>query len=269
MTNTDLSQANLQRTDLSGANLKNANLTNVQIGFTYCNEQTVLPDGFVCHNNFIKTNSEKKTKDLKLGRPQVQKATFRELLKNNKCIGCDLSRIILADFPEWSSHSFKGAILNQSNLNGADLNKINLEDASLTYASLNGVYLTRANLKNAQLQYSSIRGSSLCLTNLENANLDNTDLRGTTLTNANLKNTKCNAQTQFPIGYTCENGLVTIGNVACNANDVLPVGYICENGSIREEKISGCPEDSESYHPGKTVRSARPVDKTNVEAKKI
>ena len=79
----------------------------------------------------------------------------------------------------------------QISLSGADLTKINLQDAWLPDITLNGAYLTNGilrntNLKRADLIKADLKGVDLTDADLTKANLTGANLTGANLTGANL-----------------------------------------------------------------------------------
>ncbi|MDJ0634660.1 MAG: pentapeptide repeat-containing protein [Xenococcaceae cyanobacterium MO_188.B29] len=84
--------------------------------------------------------------------------------------------------------------LNDADLSGADLGKVNLLGAHLSRANLNGAYLRGANLKYARLKDTTLKRVNLDSANLTNAFLIDANLSSASLSNANLNNaTLCGA----------------------------------------------------------------------------
>ena len=78
----------------------------------------------------------------------------------------------------------------KENLSKFHLNHANLENINLVEATMEKTNLSRANLKNASMYGINLNGSNLFKTNFENANLNNADLQNCNLLGANLENTK-------------------------------------------------------------------------------
>ncbi len=77
----------------------------------------------------------------------------------------------------------RGAILRRANLTSADL-----RGANLMFASLRGANLRGANLTDASLRFASLRGANLTDADLTGADLTDADLTDANLTRANLTN---------------------------------------------------------------------------------
>ena len=71
-------------------------------------------------------------------------------------------------------------------LSGANLKRINLQDADLSGANLSGANLKRANLSIADFRYANLSGANLSNAVLSDANFFNADLSGANLTDTNL-----------------------------------------------------------------------------------
>lgn len=100
-------------------------------------------------------------------------ADLKQLLNENQCVGCDLTRAGLV------MSSLVGADLRSANLVGANLSRADLSGANLSGANLSGASLYGANLSGADLT-----GANLIGADLRNAYLVNTILTDTKLTNA-------------------------------------------------------------------------------------
>ena len=85
---------------------------------------------------------------------------LKQLLETNICINCDLS--------------------------GADLRKKNLSNANIQGSNLNKVNLWRANLENANLSGCSIEEANLRRVNFKNANLNDTTFQWSIIRHAEM-----------------------------------------------------------------------------------
>jgi hypothetical protein len=96
--------------------------------------------------------------------------------------------------PNLDGASLNRANLNGANLDGASLNRANLYGANLDRASLNranlyGASLNRANLYGANLDRANLNRANLYGANLDRANLNRANLYGASLNGANLDKT--------------------------------------------------------------------------------
>ena len=101
-------------------------------------------------------------------------------LENRDLTGAVLSRVNL-----------RGAMLSGANLNAAVLSSVNLRDARLSGANLRGANLRRSNLTDVDLSEANLTSASLWdadlrRANLRGANLTDASLSGANLTGANL-----------------------------------------------------------------------------------
>jgi len=97
--------------------------------------------------------------------------------------------------------------LDNKNIKGGNLVKINLEGIQMSGISLVGAYMTGANLSNAYMKGADLTGTDLSNSNLFNAHLREADLIGTNLTMANLE--KANLY-----GANLKNANLTLANLA-------------------------------------------------------
>lgn len=86
-----------------------------------------------------------------------------------------------------SNIDMRGANLRQSNLQGANLYRVNLTGANLSEANLCGTILTAANLSGANLAGANLSGSILSAANLTDADLSGANLNGANLYLASLQ----------------------------------------------------------------------------------
>lgn len=98
------------------------------------------------------------------GRPVVQK-NFQQLIKTNRCPGCDLAGAVLTRVDlsgaDLSGANLSGAKCNLTDFSGANLRGANLQGAILGGADLAGADLTGANLTGAILQGAYLKGAKL------------------------------------------------------------------------------------------------------------
>ncbi len=92
----------------------------------------------------------------------------------------DLSFTIL------ENRNLQEAELGAANLQGATLYNANLQGVNLAKANLQGAMLVKANLKGAVLSYTNLLIATLNFANLQGANLFRADLRGANISYANL-----------------------------------------------------------------------------------
>jgi uncharacterized protein YjbI with pentapeptide repeats len=117
--------------------------------------------------------------------------------------GTDLRRIILCEASLFRA-CLKTANLVDANFAGANLRKANLEDAQLIRTNFWLASLAGANLKNTNLEGA----------NLENTDLHKTDLRGAYLLYTNLRMARnwehaiCDENTKLPEGFRCSEGKI-------------------------------------------------------------
>jgi len=106
--------------------------------------------------------------------------------------------------------NLQGASLIEAQLKGAHLNGANLQGAHLTLANLTGANLTGADLTGAHLEEAHLTSANLQGANLTGAYLEGADLQKANLEGANLTNVTCDSHIIFPSssGYKCSNGEV-------------------------------------------------------------
>ncbi|MEM1393382.1 MAG: pentapeptide repeat-containing protein [Cyanobacteria bacterium P01_H01_bin.150] len=182
----DLSDANLRGTDFSSANLSGANLSGADLN-------GVNFSGADIRN--VTINSETKL-DAKWHLVwkilnQHEKA-YRRKIENTDLSGADLSGVNLNNTYITKSN-LSNTNLSNINLNGAFLYNNNLSDANLSGANLNSVRLDNANLSNANLSSANLHGANLSDAdlsgaNLRDANLSDANFYGAYLYNTNLSN---------------------------------------------------------------------------------
>jgi uncharacterized protein YjbI with pentapeptide repeats len=90
---------------------------------------------------------------------------IKQLLKTNKCPGCDLTYADLS-----------GKNLKQADLTGANLNAANLHGAKLQGANLTGANLNLVDFSEAKLTGANLTGASLVLAWFNKARLDGANL---------------------------------------------------------------------------------------------
>jgi len=86
--------------------------------------------------------------------------------------------------------SGKRAILQDTDLQGANLQDANLQYAYLRGVNLQGVNLCGANLQGVNLRRASLQGANLCGANLKNANFCDADLQNVNLQDFDLSRTE-------------------------------------------------------------------------------
>jgi uncharacterized protein YjbI with pentapeptide repeats len=89
----------------------------------------------------------------------------KQLLKTNKCPGCDLTYADLS-----------GKNLKEADLTGANLNAANLHGAKLQRANLTGANLNLVDFSEAKLNGANLTGASLVLAWFNKARLDGANL---------------------------------------------------------------------------------------------
>jgi uncharacterized protein YjbI with pentapeptide repeats len=135
-----------------------------------------------------------------LGRRKIPHAASGEKrlldLRETDLRGANLSGIRLDQVALYGAHlehaDATRAVLSRSNLReaslaGATLSEVDLMGASLSKANLEGARLNGANLERADLSGANLRGADLFESNLKNANLKDADLRGADLSQAILE----------------------------------------------------------------------------------
>jgi len=121
-------------------------------------------------------------------RANLSNVNFKEIILNNK----DLRGAIL-DFSDFENADLRwsilqGAKLRNTKLDKAKLFRVNLEGANLRGSSLREASLSEANLKYTKFSWANMEGSTLKKAYLEKSYLDNTNLQRANFTNANLTN---------------------------------------------------------------------------------
>ena len=206
----DLSGISIAGTDLSGTDLSGANFTNLISGNLRNASATVLPTGYILHNNFI------------IG-PGVN-------LSGAALANLDISGAANLTATKLVSANLAGASLFNIDISGVDLSGATLTNvrsfgltggtaATATATRLPTGYFVRPSTANT----GTIVGPAV---NLSSLNLQNIDLSGgITLTGANLTNTDLSGASTNLVG-------VITGNLVGAATAILPVGYIARNGFI-------------------------------------
>ena len=107
---------------------------------------------------------------------------------------------------EQITESSKDCDLNGVNLNGIDLTRTKLNGADLHYIKLNGANLTEAHLIGADLSFADLTN-----TDFTHADLSEADLTGAALTNTTFRSTRCTGagtvsvpHTKLPDDYICD-----------------------------------------------------------------
>ncbi len=147
--------------------------------------------------------------------------------------GTVVDPILLADLPV-TPHPYDGpdlapgatspsaqlefANLTDADLENADLNGANLQEAELTRADMSNADLTGADLDIAQLRLANLTGADLSGASLEGTRLRYANLTGTTLTSA-----VYSSSTEFPVGFDpVAAGMVTAGTLVINNGSAPP-----------------------------------------------
>jgi len=107
-----------------------------------------------------------------------------EIFSNVLRITPRIIEIIAKNMPR--IESWPKELMQDANLQDANLRNANLQDANLWNANLRNVDLWNANLRNANLQGANLLGANLRNANLLGANLWNANLQDADLWNANL-----------------------------------------------------------------------------------
>jgi uncharacterized protein YjbI with pentapeptide repeats len=99
---------------------------------------------------------------------------------------------------KYDNNTYKDRLnLNGANLNGSDLDEADLSGAKLIKASLNEANLSGAKLNESDLHKASLNGASLNGSNLNRANLNEASLNGATLIEAQLAKASLNGATMI------------------------------------------------------------------------
>jgi len=136
----------------------------------------------------------------KLTRKQVEQAIAAggSLLQADLS-GLDLSGICFVSVGGLVETNLQGCNLQKVDLSGVSLTRANMQECDLRGAVLDHAFMRRVNLRGADLRHSKM----LC-TDLQEANLQDTDLRNTNLTvssgldTVNFQGAKYNWQTKWP-----------------------------------------------------------------------
>ncbi|MBV8885718.1 MAG: pentapeptide repeat-containing protein [Chroococcidiopsidaceae cyanobacterium CP_BM_RX_35] len=105
---------------------------------------------------------------------------LQKLLKDKKCIGCDLSNVNV------TNTNLSGADLAGANLTGANLSGANLTGADLTDIILNKSKRFESNKRQVNFTNANLTGANLTGANLTGVNLTGANLTAANLTGANL-----------------------------------------------------------------------------------
>ena len=186
---------------------------------------------------------------------------LNKALVEKVCEGCDLTKIELKDgkltiddaklpFLKFLNVHYgtdlKGARFAYSNLNGSNLVGMDLSGSDLRYTNLSGLYFDKANLEEADLRHAKSGGTDYIMTNLKNTHLENANLSGSLLVDAkNIETAFCNNNTLLPLGYSCVNGRVSIGN--CDESPVVPLGYYCQKGKKKPQRLPFTEKDLDEF----------------------
>lgn len=81
--------------------------------------------------------------------------------------------------------------LSGANLEGADLNHMDLRDSSFWYSALTNAELMRADLRNANLSKADLKGANFLDANLDNADLLGAQFCNTTMSDGSIRNDNC------------------------------------------------------------------------------
>lgn len=103
--------------------------------------------------------------------------SLRQLLSNNTCESCDLSKVGLV-FANLEEAELSNANLSQANLSRATLSNADLRGANLAGAVLYGANLYNADLTGADLRGADLRGAYLGGAKFEGGNLQGAALQG-------------------------------------------------------------------------------------------
>ncbi len=122
-----------------------------------------------------------------------------------------------------------GAVRIEANMEGVDMS-----NASMTTMRLDRANLMRANLSGAILQLSNLKGANLTLANLERAHLHAVNLRGANLMLANLSNTSLLDADLRGANLTGANLTGAILIKAKFGNAIWTDGRICAEDSVGE-----------------------------------
>jgi len=223
LTQTNLISANLEDADITGTvfwQVQNAywNITNIKCDYLFIDEtgKHRLPatgffqsneamnylnkielvgikkeDESITHNKLEKIIQQNQLFVVSRGkegtRANLSNINFKEIILNNK----DLRGAIL-DFSDFENADLRwsilqGAKLRNTKLDKAKLFRVNLEGANLRGASLREASLSEANLKYTKFSWTNMEGSVLKKAYLVNSYLDNTNLQRANFTNANLR----------------------------------------------------------------------------------
>lgn len=112
---------------------------------------------------------------------------------NSNLEGCDLNDINLSGAvfidSELSAVNFSNSNLNNTNFFNADVSNSNISNATLTHSNLEEADFSGSNLSNSNLCNVNLRNADLSTANLADSIIKNSDLSGTDLSGANLTNT--------------------------------------------------------------------------------
>lgn len=97
---------------------------------------------------------------------EEKKQLVKKLLKENSCVGCDLSGVDL------SGRDLEDADLERAILTGANLREVDLEGANLKGADMSGADLRDADLREADMYRASVSGADLTGAKLKGALID-------------------------------------------------------------------------------------------------
>ena len=160
----NLKSANLENAVLIGANLENANLAEANL------RRAILNNSNLNGAQFHKTN---------ISGAQFENADLRNSgLKNAIC-----------EYDNYLRLNFKGAKLNNLQLERFRLLSANLEGANLEGANLKQAFITHSNFQNANLVNAQFDSAYILRANFDNTNLKNISFEGTTFSLVLLKNT--------------------------------------------------------------------------------
>ncbi len=117
---------------------------------------------------------------------------------------------------------------------GANLEGVDMSNASMTTMRLDRANLRRANLSGAILQLSNLKGADLTLANLERAHLHAVNLRGANLMLANLTKVSLLDADLRGANLTGANLTGAILIAAKLGNAIWTDGRVCAKGSVGE-----------------------------------
>ena len=179
----NLDKVDLRETKLAGANLREARLQGADLAYADLRETVISHADFKGASlQGVKFHEDINSVDF--AGASLRKANF----ENATLYGTTF--LTKADLQE---ANFRGAIMAEARLKGANLHKANFEGADLNGTNFRDAIMVDANFKNANLERADFTGndnllqSSFAGANLQRAQLSGADFRGVILVNADLR----------------------------------------------------------------------------------